>query len=139
MSRTTSKLATRRKPHVLYFTEEANLTPEQQRELDAIPGARHRNAALVDPDAPLEQGVTGVAGPAVPECYSDFPVVEADPATLEEAEEEEEEADGQDYDAMTAPQLKKLLDAAKVKYPAGAKKAALVALCQEHLTETEEE
>ena len=136
MSRNSSKLATRRKPHVLYFTEEANLTAEQQRELDAIPGARHRNAALVDPDAPLEQGVTGVAGPAIPDCYSDFPVIEADPAALEEAEEEEE-ADADDYDAMTAPQLKKLLDEAKVKYPTNAKKAALVALCQEHLTAEE--
>lgn len=134
MSRTTSKLATRRKPHVLYFTEEANLTAEQQRELDAIPGARHRNAALVDPDAPLEQGVTGVAGPAIPDVYSDFPVVEADAAALEEAEAE---AEAEDYDAMTAPQLKKLLDAANVQYPATAKKAALVALCQEHLTEEE--
>lgn len=48
-------LKNRKKPHVLYFTEEANLTAEQQAELDSIPGARHRNAALVDLDAPLEQ------------------------------------------------------------------------------------
>lgn len=135
MSRNTSKLAARRKPHILYFTEEANLTEAQQRELDAIPGARHRNAALVDPDAPLEQGVTGVAGPAIPDVYSDFPVVEADAAALED--DEEDDADTEDYDAMTVPQLKKLLDAAKVEYPATAKKAALVALCQEHLTEEE--
>jgi hypothetical protein len=128
-------LKNRKKPHVLYFTEEANLTAEQQAELDSIPGGRHRNAALVDPDAPLEQGVTGVAGPAVPENYAHLPHIEG---TVDETEEEEEsEAEGDDYEAMTVPQLKKLLDDAEVEYPATAKKAALVALAQEHLTEEE--
>ncbi len=120
---------------MLYFTEEANLTPEQQAELDSIPGARHRNAALIDPEAPLEAGVTGVAGPAVPESYAHLPHIEGN---VEEAEEAEEtEAEGDDYEAMTVPQLKKILDEAEVEYPATAKKAALVALAQEHLTEEE--
>lgn len=124
-----------KKPHVLYFTPESSLTEEQERELNSIPGARHRNAALVLSDAPLEKGVTGVAGPAIPEAYDHFPVIEGDPNFGADEEEEEEEAEGDDYEAMTVGQLKKLLDDAEVAYPATAKKAALVALCQEHLTE----
>src|SRR5690606_40415595 len=120
-------LKTRQKPHVLYFAGEAYLTDAQQRELDAIAGARHRNAALIDPEHPLEKNVTCVAGPAVPPNYEHFPFIEA---TVDEAEEEEEEEaeEGADYDAMTVPQLKKLLDEAEVEYPPTAKKAALVAL-----------
>jgi hypothetical protein len=133
-----SKLATRKKPHVLYFTPESGLTEEQQRELDAIPGARHRNAALVDSEQPLEKGVTGVAGPAVPDQYKKFPYVEADLSDVEE-EEEEEAPEGQDFEAMSVPELKAALKAGGVEFPATAKKAALVALAQQNLTEEEEE
>jgi hypothetical protein len=60
----------RRKNVVLYFTPESGVTDEQASEMERIPGARQRNAALIDPEAPLEK-CDAVAGPAIPENYAE--------------------------------------------------------------------
>lgn len=117
----------RLKKTVLYFTAESGLSDDEAREMERIPGARHRNAAMIDPDAPLEK-CDGVAGPAIPDNYADaFPLARA----LVEDEEEAEETD--DPNAMTVAQLKAALDEAGVEYPATAKKAALVALYEQNI------
>lgn len=115
----------RKKTITLFFTEGSNITDEQLDVLERLPGGRHRNASLVDPDAPLER-CDYVAGPAVPDQYNHLPV--AEPSAPVNDEEDEE-----DPEHMTVAQLKAALDEAEVEYPATAKKAALVALYTEHL------
>lgn len=119
----------RKKNVVLYFTEEAHLSDEQAEEMSRIPGACHRNAAFIDPDAPLEK-CDGVAGDAVPEAYAEaYPT--AKPLTPADDDDEADDPNG-----MTVQQLKDALDEAGVDYPASAKKAALVALYEQNI-ETE--
>jgi hypothetical protein len=119
----------RRKNVVLYFTPESGVTDEQASEMERIPGARQRNAALIDPEAPLEK-CDAVAGPAIPENYAEaYPLAKM----LPPAEDDEEEA--ADPHAMTSAELKAALDNASVEYPKSAKKADLVLLYQEHIGE----
>lgn len=135
----------RQKKVVLYFTEESSLTDKQADEMSRIPGARHRNAALVNPEDKLEKA-DGVAGPAIPDNYANaYETVKAltpaksKAATVDTVEEEETTVDSIDYDNHTVTQLKELLTNAGVDYPNNAKKADLVALALEHLTPEEEE
>lgn len=117
-----------RKTITLYFTEESGLSDEQRIELEHLPGGRHRNAAMVDPEAPLEE-CDYVSGPAVPDSYSGIEFIE--PQVPEGTGDAEEEVD--DPNEMTVTVLKAALTEANVEFPATAKKAALVALYQEHL------
>lgn len=118
----------RMKKVVLYFTAESGLSDEEAHELERIPGARQRNAALIDPEAPLEK-CDAVAGPAIPDNYADaYPLAKA---LVDDEEEASEETD--DPNAMTVAQLKGALDEAGVEYPATAKKAALVALYEQNI------
>lgn len=114
----------RKKLITLFFTLGAHLSDEEADLMESLPGARQRNASLIDPEGPLEK-CDFVAGPAVPDNYAAaYPV-----APGGEAEEGEASAD------MTSAQLKAALDEAKVAYPKNAKKADLVVLYDQHFAE----
>lgn len=115
-----------KKKVVLYFTPGSDITEEQAAEMERIPGARQRNASLIDPDEKPEP-CDAVAGPAIPDSYADKPVA----VPLVAADEEE--AEESDADEMTAAELKAALKDAGVDIPSGAKKADLVLLYQEHV------
>lgn len=111
-----------RKRIVLYFTEGANPTEADYKALNSIPGARQRNANLIDPDDKPER-CDAVAGPAIPPQYGHLPV--AKPVQVELEDEGSPVADPND---MKVDQLRAALDGLEIEYPANAKKAALVAI-----------
>lgn len=116
-----------RKTVTLYFTPESELTDEDVAAMDALPGARHRNASLVNSEAPLEDA-DYVAGPAVPEAYA-----EAYPAPGGQKRGKA----AADPHRFTKAQLMQALDAKQVKYETDANKEALVALYVEHVQDAE--
>lgn len=66
----------------------------------------------------------------ISQLHRDSRAIDGEPnATAGEQEEEEEESDASD---LTVAQLREALEAAEVEIPAGAKKADLVALYEEH-------
>lgn len=122
-------MANRKRKITLYFTNGSRLTEDDIEAMDAIPGgALHRNAALFTPGTKLEH-CDAVAGPAVPAEYAErFEVVEGSTILGENSGEESADAS-----KMNVAELRAALDEAEVAYPAGAKKAALVKLYNEHV------
>lgn len=119
---------------VLYFTVDANPTEEDFAAMNSIPGARQRNASLINPDDKPEP-CDAVAGPAIPEAYDHLP--RAKPVQVV-ADDKVVKGDGDavDPEDLSVAELKAKLDEAGVEYKASAKKAELVALYEANI-ETE--
>lgn len=113
-----------RKRIVLYFTKGANPTEEDYRVMNSIPGARQRNAELIDPEDKPER-CDAVAGPAIPEQYKHLPVAKGVEVQIED---QDEGSGSDDPNDMSVKELKAALDELEVEYPASAKKAELVAI-----------
>lgn len=94
-------------------------------------------------EEPKEDHVYGIASRArwgndtpLAEMHRDSRILEGqsvpEGSTSQETEEEEEEEEETSASDLTVAQLKEALEAAEVEIPAGAKKADLVALYEEH-------
>lgn len=117
----------------LYFTEGSRLSEKDIDAINTIPGgAFHRNASLIGPDDKLEE-CDAVAGPAIPQAY-----IEAGKKIVEGINDGSEETFGKPED-MSVADLKLALVNGKVDFPAGAKKADLVALYRENFEVGDEE
>ena len=114
---------------VLYFTADANPTEEEYAEMASIPGARQRNASLIDPSEKPEK-CDAVAGPAIPESYDHLPRAKSVQVVEESAPKKVTKADGDNVDPedLTKEELKTALTDAGVPFKGNAGKAELVTL-----------
>lgn len=126
---------TRKTPQQFTTVQDAPIADEGREPYTPAEAKTKRRTARPDPNGGSrgEDRVYGIesrarwGNPDIAELHHDTRVIEGSASASEEEEEE-----GTDSSQLTVSQLKDALDAAKVEYPANAKKADLVKLYDEN-------